>query len=732
LTNAINQTKTAKIEEMSGNSNGGNSGQSLGHPKGLYVLFFTEMWERFSYYGMRALLVLYMVNYFKWTQEQASEVYKWYTSLVYLTPILGGYLADRYLGNKKAVIIGAVMMAIGHFLMAFDAYTAFYAALAFLICGNGMFKPNMSTQVGRLYAPGDERKDAAYTIFYMGINLGAAFSPLVCGTLKASYGFHYGFAAAGVGMVIGLLTYLLGQRWVVEIDKGVVEAKKSDDDERESEPSVAPFMNKISPWFVFAAAFSFLPLAVAMYFMGAVDLSVQGIFPYLLCSAAFAMAGWILIKVKAAARDRVIAIYLLSLFVIFFWAAFEQAGNTMNLWADQTTDRYLTQKAPAPELYPAPPGEAVGFEKAAETGEGLFESIASWWRTASLAKWWSSLWNPVSAEWFQSVNPVAIFVLAPIFAWLWTFLARKKRNPSTATKMALGITLMAAAFAVMIIAAKIEDKESRVPLASYPNAVKLADGGKITYLDAPDFNGEVTNGAPDKNAKYNKAMAGRMSFSNGELIMRGVLPDVERDRILRATVPPSFVAKAMELAKKTKEAKGDKFKVSVVLDEIPVGFDLRFAGFHEKNVYFDEAAKTLYAENVKIDDKDYKSLILAAADPLFRTALHAVYAESAKRRVSSWWLFWFYILSTIGELCLSPVGLSMVSKLAPARFATMLMGIWLLTSFFGNFAAGQLGESWGTMTPTNYFLLLVVVLGGASALLFVLSRKIIALMHGVE
>src|SRR5258708_9287762 len=163
----------------------------LGHPLGLYVLFFTEMWERFSYYGMRALLVLYMVNYYKWSQADSSQVYKWYTSLVYLTPILGGFLADRYLGNKRAVLIGAVLMAIGHFLMAFEPYTAFYSALVFLILGNGMFKPNMSTQVGRLYPPNDPRPDGTYTIFYMGINLGAFLSPLVCGWLAVNTRWAY-------------------------------------------------------------------------------------------------------------------------------------------------------------------------------------------------------------------------------------------------------------------------------------------------------------------------------------------------------------------------------------------------------------------------------------------------------------------------------------------------------------------------------------------------------------
>src|ERR1700694_5591743 len=192
--------------------------QWFGHPRGLATLFFTEMWERFSYYGMRALLMLYMLNYFKWAQKHASTHYKVYTSFVYITPILGGYLADRFLGNKLAVIIGAVLMAIGHFLMAFEEYPIFMAALIFLILGNGFFKPNMSTQVGRLYPVNDGRRDGAYTIFYMGINLGAFLSPLACGWLAENTvgGFHSGFTLAGIGMVAGLTIYLLGQPLVKE------------------------------------------------------------------------------------------------------------------------------------------------------------------------------------------------------------------------------------------------------------------------------------------------------------------------------------------------------------------------------------------------------------------------------------------------------------------------------------------------------------------------------------
>ena len=247
----------------------------FGHPKGLFVLFLTEMWERFSYYGMRALLVYYMIKQLMFTQGQASQIYGIYTGLVYLTPVLGGILADRALGQRRAVILGAVLMAVGHFLMA--CQSAFFPALFFLILGNGAFKPNISTQVGNLYPPGDPRRDRAFSIFYVGINLGAFFSPLVCGTLGEIYGWHYGFGAAGVGMVVGLSIYLLGQRWL---------APDNLMDRKVSEEGALP------------------PLTTEE-------------------------------------KSRVWGLIAVCLVSVAFWAAYEQQGNTLALWVDTNTDRHL-------------------------------------------------------------------------------------------------------------------------------------------------------------------------------------------------------------------------------------------------------------------------------------------------------------------------------------------------------------------------------------------------------
>jgi len=272
----------------------------FGHPVGLFVLFFTEMWERFSFYGMRALLVLYLTQHLIQSaqtgdtvigftalqaglefvfgpmsiQPLASQIYGLYTGFVYFTPIFGGILADRFWGQRKTVVVGAVLMALGHFLMASEAF--FLVALLLLILGSGCFKPNISTQVGSLYPPGDPRRDGAFTIFYMGINLGAFFAPLVCGTLGQRYGWHYGFGAAGVGMLLGLLVYLAGQKYLAEDQFTIKTAMPSED-------------------------------------------------------ALLTGKDW----------QAIGGLIVLAVLNIMFWAVYEQQGNTLQLFADQNTDWHV-------------------------------------------------------------------------------------------------------------------------------------------------------------------------------------------------------------------------------------------------------------------------------------------------------------------------------------------------------------------------------------------------------
>jgi POT family proton-dependent oligopeptide transporter len=676
----------------------------MSHPKGLYILFFTEMWERFSYYGMRALLILYRSNHFLWMQEDASRVYKWYTSLVYFTPLVGGFLADRYLGNRMAVIIGAVLMAIGHFLMAFESYAFFFSALLFLILGNGFFKPNMSVQVGRLYAEDDPRRDAAYTIFYMGINLGALFSPLVCGTLGEKWGYHWGFSAAGIGMVIGLLTYLLGQKWIVEVSGG----KKHSPDANAATstansmdtgnvPLPFPSLSKAGPWIFAALAVAGIVGGPLGWILGHVDLDTM-LFS-VISGAALAILGFVLYVVHGVARDRTLAIGTLMIFVIVFWFAFEQAGNTMTVWADKHTDRNVFHF-----------GDSAGV---APPSSGL-----------------AALEMP--ASWFQSFNPMMIVLFAPAMAWLWVWLGARGREPSTAMKMAVGVFFVGLSFIAMVIGAVFENRPAEVKLAALPPAAIVEDG-LLVYED------EEHGRAP--------YAGGRLKFdaASGTLHMRGVLPDLDRDRILGDTADATFrkavhdlVAKSEDLAKRTVASKGgstggtpqgESTEVRVPLPMLPSGFDL--ARSNVEGVRYDSERGELIAAKPLLD-RDEKRLRLAGADAAMWTALHDLHVRSLRHRVSVFWLFLSYFLQTVGELCLSPVGLSMVSKLAPARFATLLMGLWLCNSFFANFLAGFMGEYWGKIDPVPFFSIFVIVSLILAVVLWLATPGIRKLMHGVH
>jgi POT family proton-dependent oligopeptide transporter len=354
--------------------------------------------------------------------------------------------------------------------------------------------------------------------------------------------------------------------------------------------------------------------------------------------------------------------------------------------------------------------------------------------TKSWGQWLTDMFNPVSTEWFQSINALAIFILAPVFAFMWVWMARRKIQPSIPTKMACGVLLMSAAFAVMIVGAQSENGPTSVPFdGQFPQFVEVRDNGQLWVLEA---------GKKYDDREPTPCQAGRLRWDaeSRTLQMTGVLADVERDRIVRQTAPAGWFEAVKQLQEQTQKQKkaGQEIHAEVKVVQTPPGLDMHYAGFHPDVVSYDEKTQTLKANAIELADKDVKALLLAAGDPHFRAAMDQLYVKSSEHRVSSWWLFWFYILATLGELCLSPVGLSMVSKLAPARYATMLMGLWLLTSFFGNFAAGAMGELWGSAaggviwSPTPYFIFLAAVLAAAAVVLFLLVRKVVAMMHGVN
>jgi POT family proton-dependent oligopeptide transporter len=480
----------------------------FGHPRGLQTLFFTEMWERFSYYGMRAILLLYMTAAVSaggmgLSAAEGAAIYGAYTAGVYMAAIPGGFVADRLLGLRRAVFSGGVLIALGHFCLAFGIKAVFYVGLLCIVAGTGLLKPNISAIVGTLYAPEDKRRDAGFSIFYMGINTGAFISPLVCGwlaqsdsfkTMLASMGlsaeqsWHWGFAAAGVGMTLGLIQYVIGSRQLAET------------------PVVRPESNPWGLWFK-------LLVAVA-----AVAGLLYGLWEYrdwlvLIGTAVF--AAWFVAQTEPGVeRKRAYAVMILFVFAALFWAGFEQAGSSLNLFGDRYTRN-----------------EIFGMS--------------------------------FPSSFHQSTNSIFLILLAPAFAWLWMRLVKTGQEPSSPVKFSLGLIFVGAGFAVVAVAA-------------------------------------------------------RVSAANGDAL------------------------------------------------------------------------------------------------------------------VSPMWLTLVYLLHTIGELCLSPVGLSTMTKLAPARLAGSIMGVWFMATSVGNFMGGQVAGQFETFPLPSLFGAVCLTSVAAGLICLALSPTIKRLMGGVN
>ena len=422
------------------------------NPYSLTTLFFTEMWERFSYYGMRALLVLYLVNSLGFSDADALHIYAVYTGLVYLTPIIGGYLADKYLGTQKAIFIGGLTMMLGHFLMAFP--DLLFLAMGLLIIGNGYFKPNISVLLGRLYKDNDVRRDSGFSIFYIGINLGAFLAPLIVGYVGETINWHYGFAIAGLGMLAGLIQFYLGQNKIIQEDFSKKTKRLNYGDW-----GLIGFLSLIN-----------IPIILLIF---KINNFINDNF-YELLTLLFTLAIILFLKKKNKINfikediKKIFYIGILSLFVIFFWVGFEQAGGSLTLYASNSVDRNF-----------------FGFI--------------------------------VPASFFQSINPLIIILLGPLIANFWLRIDRSDHKINTSQKMGIGLILLSAGFFL------------------------------IMYVN-------------NSNTSY----------------------------------------------------------------------------------------------------------------------------------ISLWWLVGVYFLHTLGELCLSPIGLSMVSKVSPKKIASLMMGFWFLSAAIANYSAGKL------------------------------------------
>lgn len=507
-----------------------------GHPKGLYFVFTTAMSERISYYGMRAIFTLYLIKALLMDKELASSIYGNYTGLVYLTPLIGGYVADRYWGMRRSILWGAILMLVGQMFMFFSAlyyqnselaHWLMYIGLASLIFGNGFFKPNITTMVGSLYEPGDKRLDSAYTIFYMGVNVGAFIAPLLAGYLGDTGNpadFKWGFLAAAVGMFLSLILFIGWKNKFLIGPKGeqlgLVAASKMESNKSEKDKAPAKSSSQNIKEFIIWA-FGLVALFSLFHFAFEFDLIGAFIFSLCIIIPAYVITDRSLTKIE---KQRIAVIYMIAFFVIFFWAAFEQAGASLTYFADEQTNR----------------------------------DIFGW---------------TMPASYFQSFNPVFVVVFAPLMSWLWLKLGSKNMEPASPTKQAMGLFLLSVGYLVIALG------------------------------------------------------------------VHGVEPGV---------------------------------KVSIM------------------------------------------------------------------------WLTGLYFIHSMGELMLSPIGLSMVNKLAPIRFASLLMGIWYLSMATANKFAGMLSGlypeagkpksfvGFEIATMYDFFMLFVIISGVAAVILFGLSKWLQKLMHGVR
>ncbi len=433
-----------------------------GHPKGLYILFATEMWERFNYYGMRAVLVLFMTKALLFDKAFASQLYGSYTSLVYLTPLIGGFVADRFWGNQRSIIAGGLVMAIGEFMLFFCGQTyssapdisamLFFSGLGLMIAGNGFFKPNISSLVGQLYPKGDRRIDPAYTIFYMGINVGGALGPFVCGFLGDTGNpadFKWAFLAAGIGMLISVVVQLtFAKQYIIDPDK------KSLGLAPENSPKVW-----IQPLLMIVGLAAFAAVAIGLLY---VDAKLVPYLTYLLIAATLFIAFVIFSdkSLSSTEKQRIGVIFIAAFFVIFFWSAFEQAGASLTFFADEQTNRHVGLKIPvwlmyavcAALLYLIYTLYASAKKSLSDASDSKLQKVVYFLLFAfaagivyGLLKLASGGNGPIAlddipASTFQSLNSIFVVSFAPLFAALWLKLG--KYEPAAPTKMALGLFLL--------------------------------------------------------------------------------------------------------------------------------------------------------------------------------------------------------------------------------------------------------------------------------------------------
>ena len=651
----------------------------LGHKPGLFVLFFTEMWERFSYYGMRALLVLFLTASFfndgwGWSRSEALALYGWYTGLVYITPIIGGFLADKLFGYRLAVVLGALVMTIGHASMAFETATSFYIGLICLILGNGLFKPNISSIVGQLYDDEVEKRDAAYTIFYMGINAGAFLGILLCGYIGEKVGWSYGFGLAGIFMLLGMIQFFFAQNIFGELGKkpqGKVQKAASTEPDADAVPA-----------------------------------NVE--------------------------KDRIIVIGIFAFFTIFFWWAFEQAGGSMTIFAGDYTDRILEG------------GQATAF---------------------------------------NIINTLLTIVPLMVVTWVLAKLCK-----ATFGNYAISNICLIASFVVIwgIALWLIQnDFATKAYSVTYTDLNGTVQTGKVRTTDALEVGSKVKLNYNKKYALYDPTDEGNKENTVADNVVKN--KDGEPIGAHFATKVAAVTKESLvglfwkdtaysELSFTTNNGTELTHKMPLPDEKYKEGADIQFVVTDEISIAGEDAKETIDAEVAALNDQEVEvaaswfgilnSFFIIAFAPIFSKLWEKNIIRSGAVKfamglillgigfgvlaygsreiplgaktasVSMIWLVLAYLLHTLGELCLSPVGLSYVSKLAPARLVGLMFGIWFVANFIANTAAGQTGSYIDPIVESQgmsvFFLIFTIIPSTAGVVLILIKGKMKKMMHGIE
>jgi len=683
----------------------------LGHPSGLFVLFFTEMWERFSFYGMRVLLINFLTMAiignnpgWGWSAEQAGALYGTYAMLLYITPIFGGILADKYIGYRWAVVTGAIIMTLGHASMALEGESFMYIGLGLLVLGTGFFKPNMTSILSEMYKSFPEKKDGAFTIFYMGVNAGAFFGMMLCGYLAEKVGWHWGFGLAGVFMLLGTLQFWLSKPIFGNIgevpskEKKAAAAKlaaesKSEDDRPNPFTTVDYILIAVSTIIGLLYAFNdpLSKIADINIFkaisIGKIDGSIVAILVGLVVFLFVVISR--LSRYSKVVRDRMIAVIIFAFFTIFFWMSFEQGATSLVLFARDNTQRILN-------------GNSALIFNVVNTLLTVIPLLIITWVLILLARqtWGKTLWaNVVLAITFLGVWGTAIWMLN--YDW----------------------TSHAYAVKYQAIETPALDKET--------GKQKLDDKNQLVFNYTAVTESYVPNGT-DKVVEREALLSSKILFAVGDEIK--VHPELDNLIILNPEKESKIRSDYQHHSKDSQIATAQITEIRDNQVEITV------AWFSILNSFFIIAFASLIS---KIWDSRYNppaafkygsGLIIMAIG--FGLLAFGAYGIQEGVRVSMVWLIFAYLFHTLGELCLSPVGLSYVSKLVPARMIAFMFGMWYLAIAIGNKLAAVLGGQIENITNeyslSTFFLIFTIVPIVAGLIVMSLHPALKKLMHGVK